>query len=200
MSSSADRQDFLARRALDVIITVALPLPFFGALFAQPLRGADAGPEVSWRGRATCNPHWCRCDRTSERLLVSAGDLHWRRRRPLASYWRSDGDQLAGQRCCSRSLWGAEGAGAVMVPSEALGLAMYWRLYRSKMPSPLGRPVSTFGCRRFPRARCGLVGGPRNLRCRPRIRTLHRSDSPRPCGRRSDSAVPDCLGHKSVLS
>ena len=37
------------------------------------------------------------------------------------------------------TLWGATGAAWVMVLSEATGLVMYWRLYRTRMPSPLGR-------------------------------------------------------------
>jgi O-antigen/teichoic acid export membrane protein len=37
------------------------------------------------------------------------------------------------------SLWGANGAATVMILSEAIALAMYWRIYRTRMPSPLGR-------------------------------------------------------------
>jgi O-antigen/teichoic acid export membrane protein len=37
------------------------------------------------------------------------------------------------------SFWGADGAATVMILTEAIGLTMYWRLYRTKMPSPLGR-------------------------------------------------------------
>ena len=51
MSASSERRQFLARRALDVLLTIALPLPVFGVLFARPFvvwlageRFAGSGP------------------------------------------------------------------------------------------------------------------------------------------------------------
>ena len=37
------------------------------------------------------------------------------------------------------TLWSATGAASVMILSEAVALAMYWRVYRGTLPSPLGR-------------------------------------------------------------
>ncbi|MGO9548928.1 MAG: polysaccharide biosynthesis C-terminal domain-containing protein, partial [Mycobacterium sp.] len=45
------------------------------------------------------------------------------------------------------TFWGATGAAYVMIFSETIGLLLYWRLYRNRMPNPLGRryPLSVVG-------------------------------------------------------
>jgi O-antigen/teichoic acid export membrane protein len=138
MSSSDERRQFLARRALDVILTVALPLPLFGALFARPFvvwiagaRFAGAGPPLA--------------------ILTGAGAIAL-----LNGYlfqmvifvgaeqrlWRVIGTVTTANLAANAvavTLWGADGAAAVMILSEVIGLTMYWTLYKTKMPSPLGR-------------------------------------------------------------
>ena len=46
MSADAERRHFLTRRAFDVVLTVALPLPLFGALFARPVVIWITGPST----------------------------------------------------------------------------------------------------------------------------------------------------------
>ena len=45
------------------------------------------------------------------------------------------------------TFWGATGAAYVMILSETVDSMMYWRIYRTRMPSPLGRryPPSVVG-------------------------------------------------------
>lgn len=150
MAASEERRQFLARRALDVILTVALPLPLFGIVFARPfvvwiagMRFASAGaPLAILTGTgaiALLNGYLFQLV-----TFVGAEKGLWR---VIATVTTAN---LAGN-AVAVTLWGVDGAAAVMILSEAIGLVMYWRLYRSKMPNPLGRRypmcvlVATFG-------------------------------------------------------
>ena len=55
MSADDERRRFLARRALDVILTVALPLPLFGAIFARPFVVWIVGPDFRGAGTPLAN-------------------------------------------------------------------------------------------------------------------------------------------------
>ncbi len=138
MSASPDRRHFLARRAFDVILTVAFPLPLFGALFARPViiliaRGnyAGAGPLLAILTGAAAiallNGYLFQMA-----VFAGAGTGLWRAIATVTAV-----NLVA--NAVAVSLWGATGAASVMVLSEATGLVMYWRLYRAHMPSPLGR-------------------------------------------------------------
>jgi len=138
MSASADRRQFLARRAFDVILTVALPLPLFGVLFAKPIviwitgvNYAGAGPLLAILTGASAisllNGYLFQ-------MAVFSG--------AEGGLWRAIATVTAvnlSVNAAAVTLWGATGAAWVMVLSESTGLLMYWRLYRRAMPSPLGR-------------------------------------------------------------
>lgn len=138
MNANNDRRRFLARRALDVILTVAVPLPLFGALFARPFvvwiagsRYAGAGPPLAILtgagAIALLNGYLFQMA-----IFVGAEKGLWH---VISTVTIAN---LAAN-AVAVSFWGADGAAAVMILSEAIGLTMYWRLYRTKMPSPLGR-------------------------------------------------------------
>jgi len=153
MSASADRRRFLARRAFDVILTAALPLPLFGVLFARPVVIWIAGGRYAAAGLLLA-------------ILTGAGALALLNGYLFqmavfagaeAGLWRAIATVTAVNlvaNIVAVNLWSATGAASVMVLSEATGLVMYWRLYRAKMPSPLGRryPLSVLV------ASAGLVG------------------------------------------
>jgi O-antigen/teichoic acid export membrane protein len=138
MNANNERRRFLARRALDAILTVAVPLPLFGALFARPFviwiagsRYAGAGPPLAILtgagAIALCNGYLAQ-------MAIFAG--------AEKGLWRVIGTVTVvnlATNAVAVSLWGANGAASVMILSEATGLAMYWKIYRAKMPNPLGR-------------------------------------------------------------
>jgi len=137
MSATAERRQFLARRAFDVILTAAVPLPLFGVLFATPVviliaghRYAAAGPLLAILtgagAIALLNGYLFQ-------MAVFSG--------AQSSLWQAIATVTAVNLTANAvavTLWGATGAAWVMVLSEATGLAMYWRLYLAHMPSPLG--------------------------------------------------------------
>jgi O-antigen/teichoic acid export membrane protein len=146
MNASNERQQFLARRALDAILTVAIPLPLFGALFSRPFVIWIAGSRYAGAGTplailtgagaiALCNGYLVQ-------VAIFAGAER--------GLWRVIGTitvvNLAAN-AVAVTLWGVDGAASVMILSEAVGLAMYWKIYRGKMPNPLGRryPLSVIG-------------------------------------------------------
>jgi len=138
MSADDDRQHFLARRALDVILTVALPLPLFGGLFARPFviwiagpRFAGAGPPLALLTGAAAI---ALVNGYLFQMAIFAG--------AEKGLWRVIGTVTVANLAANAvavSLWGASGAASVMILTEAIGLAMYWKIYRSRMRSPLGR-------------------------------------------------------------
>jgi len=138
MNETTERRHFLARRALDVLLTVSLPLPVFGVLFARPFVIWMAG-----RGFSRTGPLLAILTIAAAIALVN-GYLF-----QMAVYagaekglWRAVGVVTAANLAANAvavSLWGATGAATVMILSEAVGLGLYWRVYRATMPSPLGR-------------------------------------------------------------
>lgn len=138
MTADHDRRQFLARRALDVILTVALPLPLFGVLFARPFVIWIAGAKFAGAGAPLA-------------ILTGAGAISFMNGYlfQLATFvgaesglWRVIGTVTTANLAANVlavTLWGVDGAASVMILSEAIGLGMYWRLYKTKMPSPLGR-------------------------------------------------------------
>jgi O-antigen/teichoic acid export membrane protein len=138
MSADEERREFLARRALDVILTVALPLPLFGALFARPfviwIAGfafAGAGPPLAILTGAAAI---ALVNGYLFQMAVFAG--------AEKGLWRVIATVTVANLAANAvavSFWGADGAASVMILSEAIGLAMYWRIYRSRMANPLGR-------------------------------------------------------------
>jgi O-antigen/teichoic acid export membrane protein len=138
MGADTRRREYLARRALDVILTVALPLPLFGVLFARPFVIWIAGTRFDGAGPPLA-------------ILTGAGAIALLNGFlfQMAIFvgaekglWRVIGTVTIANLAANAvavSLWGADGAAAVMILSEAIGLVMYWRLYRTKMSSPLGR-------------------------------------------------------------
>jgi len=138
MTADAEQRTFLARRALDVILTVAVPLPIFGVLFARPFIVWLTSPDF-----AAAGPLLAILTGASALALVN-GYLF-----QIAVFagaekglWRAVGAATVANLTANAiavTLWGATGAAVVMIFSEALGLIMYWRIYRSRMPSPLGR-------------------------------------------------------------
>ena len=154
MSASAERRQFLARRAFDVMLTAAVPLPLFGAVFARPVAIWIAGGNYAAAGPLLA-------------ILSGAGAIAL-----LNGYlfqmavfsgankglWHTIAIVTAvnlAANAVAVTFWGATGAASVMVLSEATGLVMYWRLYRANMSSPLGRryPLSVVA------ASAGLGGG-----------------------------------------
>ncbi|MGD0083366.1 MAG: oligosaccharide flippase family protein [Acidimicrobiales bacterium] len=138
MSADADRRHFLARRALDVILTVAVPLPIYGTLFARPfvvwLAGRAFGAAGPLLAILTGAAAIALVNGYLFRMAVFAGAER--------GLWRAIGVATVSNLTANAiavSLWGATGAAGVMILSETLGLVMYWRIYRSGMPSPLGR-------------------------------------------------------------
>jgi PST family polysaccharide transporter len=137
MSTNEERRRFLARRALDAILTVAIPLPLFGALFARPFvvwiagsRYAGAAlPLAILTGAGAISL----CNGYLVQMAIFAGAER--------GLWRVIGTvtivNLAAN-VVAVFLWSANGAAGVMILSEAMALAMYWRIYRAKMPNPLG--------------------------------------------------------------
>ncbi len=138
MVGDDDRRRFLARRGFDVILTVALPLPLFGALFARPFVIWISGERFAGAG-------------TLLAILVGAAAIAL-----LNGYlfqmavfsgaerglWRTAAVGTVSNIAANAiavTLWGATGAAYVMILSETIGLVMYWRIYRTRMPSPLGR-------------------------------------------------------------
>jgi O-antigen/teichoic acid export membrane protein len=138
MTVNDERRRFLARRALDAILTIALPLPVFGGLFARPFviwiagsRYAGAGPPLAILTGASAI---ALCNGYLAQMAIFAG--------AEKGLWRVIGTvtlvNLAAN-AVAVGLWGANGAASTMILSEAIGLVMYWRIYRTKMPNPLGR-------------------------------------------------------------
>jgi O-antigen/teichoic acid export membrane protein len=138
MSADTERRQFLARRAMDVILTVALPLPIFGILFARPfvvwlagIRFSDAGPLLAiLTGAAAIQL----VNGFLFQIAVMSG--------AIKGLWRVAGVVTAANLAANGvavTLWGATGAAYVMIFSEVMGLVLYLRIYRSTMPSPLGR-------------------------------------------------------------
>jgi O-antigen/teichoic acid export membrane protein len=146
MSADTERRNFLARRALDVILTVAVPLPIFGAVFARPFVVWLAGTAFGAAGPLLA-------------ILMGAGAIALVNGYLFqmaifagaeSGLWRAIGVATVGNLAANAvavSLWGALGAATVMIFSEVLGLVIYWRIYRARMPSPLGRrhPLSVVG-------------------------------------------------------
>jgi len=144
MSADAARKQFLARRALDVILTVALPLPIFGIVFARPfvvwLAGSAFAPAGTLLAILTAAAGISLVNGYLFQMAVFAGAER--------GLWRAAGVATVSNLAANAlavSLWGAIGAAVVMIFSECVGLVLYFRLYRSTMPSPLGRryPLST---------------------------------------------------------
>jgi O-antigen/teichoic acid export membrane protein len=138
MSESVERRDFLARRALDVMLTVALPLPVFGFLFARPFVIGLAGRPFAGAGILlailTVAAAIALVNGYLFQIAVYAG--------AEKGLWRAIGIVTAvnlTSNAVAVSLWGARGAAVVMILSETVGLGLYWRVYRSTLPSPLGR-------------------------------------------------------------
>ncbi len=138
VTSTAERRRFLARRGFDVMLTLALPLPVFGILFGRALVVWIAGSRYAPAG-------------TLFAILSGAGALAF-----LNGYlfqmavfsgaekglWRSAAAVTVANvaaNVLAVTFFAATGAAVVMILSELVGLAMYWRLYRASLPSPLGR-------------------------------------------------------------
>jgi O-antigen/teichoic acid export membrane protein len=138
MRADPERRNFLARRALDVILTVALPLPIFGAIFARPFVVWLAGDRFSAAGPLLA-------------ILMAAGAIALMNGYlfQMAVFagaekglWRAIAIATVGNLAANAvavTLFGAIGAAYVMIFSEALGFVIYWRIYRARMPNPLGR-------------------------------------------------------------
>ena len=138
MSADDDRRRFLARRALDVILTVALPLPLFGTIFARPFVVWIAGPDFSGAGTPLAILTGAAAIALVNGYLFQMAIFAGAER----GLWRVIGTVTVANLAANAvavTLWGATGAASVMILSEAIGLVMYWRIYRTKMPSPLGR-------------------------------------------------------------
>ncbi len=146
LGSDDTRRRFLARRGFDVILTAALPMPLFGVLFARPFviwisggRFAAAGPLlavlVGAAAIALMNGYLFQ-------MAVFAGAER--------GLWRTAAVGTVSNIAANAiavTFWGATGAAYVMIFSETIGLLLYWRLYRNRMPNPLGRryPLSVVG-------------------------------------------------------
>ncbi len=138
MGADAVRRQFLARRGMDVILTVAFVLPIFGVLFARPFvvwlagrRFAEAGPLLAILTIAAAV-------QLINGYLFQIAVL----RGAISGLWRVVSIVTVANLAANGvavTLWGATGAVYVMIFSEVLGLMFYARIYRSRMPSPLGR-------------------------------------------------------------
>jgi O-antigen/teichoic acid export membrane protein len=138
MAATPERRQFLARRALDVMLTIALPLPLFGVIFARPFAIALGG-----KGFAGAGPLLAILTFAASCALVN-GYLS-----QIAVYagaekglWRAIGGVTVTNLAANAvavTFWSATGAASVMILSEVVGLVLYWRLYRGTMPNPLGR-------------------------------------------------------------
>jgi O-antigen/teichoic acid export membrane protein len=138
MSADADRRRFLARRAFDVILTVAVPLPLFGALFARPVVNWITGSQYAGAGPLLAVLVGASAISLLNGYLFQMAIFSGAER----GLWHSIATVTAvnlAANALAVTLWGATGAAWVMVLSESTGLFMYWRLYRRAMPSPLGR-------------------------------------------------------------
>lgn len=153
MSESIERRHFLARRALDVLLTISLPLPVFGVVFARPFVIWLAGKDFSRAGPLlailTIAAAISLVNGYLFQMAVYAG--------AEKGLWRAVGVVTAANLAANAvavSVWGATGAAVVMILSEAVGLGLYWHVYRTTMPSPLGRryPLSVV------LATLGLIG------------------------------------------
>jgi O-antigen/teichoic acid export membrane protein len=138
MGASDERRQFLSRRCFDVILTVALPLPVFGVLFARPFVVWIAGEGFAGAGSLlailTGAAAVALLNGFLYQMAIFAG--------AEKGLWRAIGVVTAvnlAANAVAVTVWGAPGAAAVMILSEAVGLVAYWRIYRAKMPSPLGR-------------------------------------------------------------
>jgi PST family polysaccharide transporter len=138
MGGNDSRRRFLARRGFDVILTVALPLPLFGVLFARPFvvwisgaRFAGAGPLLSI---LVCAAAIALMNGYLFQMAVFAGAER--------GLWRTAAVGTVSNvatNAIAVTFWGATGAAYVMILSETVGLLMYWRIYRTRMANPLGR-------------------------------------------------------------
>lgn len=138
MKASEEQRQFLARRGFDVVITMALPLPVFGVLFARPLilwiaGGAYSGAAVPL-AILTGAAAFSFLNGYLFQMAIFSGSEQ--------GLWRIIAIVTVTNLIANAvgvSLAGAKGAAVVMVISEAIGLFLYARLYLKKMPSPLGR-------------------------------------------------------------
>ncbi|MGH9091098.1 MAG: oligosaccharide flippase family protein [Acidimicrobiales bacterium] len=138
VSAGGERRRFLARRGFDVMLTLALPLPVFGVVFGRALVVWIAGNRFAPAG-------------TLLAILSGAALLAF-----LSGYlfqmaifsgaekglWRAVAALTAvniASNAVAVTLWSATGAATAMILSEAVGLVIYWRIYRASLPSPLGR-------------------------------------------------------------
>jgi O-antigen/teichoic acid export membrane protein len=146
MRSDVERRRFLGRRAMDVMLTVALPLPIFGAIFARPFVVWVGGSAFSAAGPLlailTVAGAIALVNGFLYQMAIFAGAERGLWRATLVTTVCN----LAGN-ALAVTLWGAMGAASVMVFTEALGLVIYGRIYRTRMPIPLGRryPLSAVG-------------------------------------------------------
>jgi O-antigen/teichoic acid export membrane protein len=138
MTADAVRREFLARRALDVILTVALPLPLFGFLFARPFVIWLAGARFSSAGGLLTILTIAAAIQLLNGLLFQIAVL----RGAIQGIWKTAGVVTAVNLAANGiavTLWGATGSAWVMVFSELIGFVLYSRIYRSRMPRSLGR-------------------------------------------------------------
>jgi len=143
MAADSARRDRLAERALDVMVTVALPLPLFVTLFAKPFIAIIVGDRYA--GAAVL-------------LSILSGSI-------LLIFINSFLFQMAVLGGAERRMWkplavvtfanlaangvgiplfGAPGAAWAMVASELAGVFLYWRVYRTTVHHVLrlGYPLS----------------------------------------------------------
>ena len=138
MVGDVSRRSFLARRGFDVILTIALPLPLFGALFARSFVIWISGPRFAGAGGIACYSRRCSRDRSMNGYLFQMAVFSGAER----GLWRTAAVGTVSNIAANAvavTFWGATGAACVMILSETVGLVMYWRIYRMRMPSPLGR-------------------------------------------------------------
>lgn len=153
MAASQERRQLLARRGLDVVLTAALPLPVFGVVFARTLVVWIAGEGFAGAGPLLAILTFAAAAALLNgylyQIAIFAGAEHglWRVILTVTVV------NLAAN-AVAVSFWAATGAAVVMVLSEVVGLVLYWRVYRERMPSPLGRryPLSALA------GTVGLIG------------------------------------------
>ncbi len=141
MAADPERQKFLARRALDVIMTLALPLPLFGVVFSRPFvvwleHGSkfNFAPAGTLMAILTFAAALALFNGYLSQMAVYAG--------AEKGLWRIIGIVTATNlisNAVAVTFWSATGAACVMILSEFVGLCLYWRLYRRTIPYRLPR-------------------------------------------------------------
>lgn len=161
LSESPERRRYLARRGFDVVLTLALPLPIFGVVFGRALVVWIAGDRFAAAGTLLAILTGAAVMSFVNGYLFQMAVFSGAER----GLWRAVALVTAinlASNAVAVTLFGATGAAVVMILSEAVGLALYWRIYRASLPSPLGRryPASVaLACAAFAALCAGLEDG-----------------------------------------